>query len=96
MWIVRHEVGRLAPQVCEVAAPAARHEYLLADLVGALEDYDIAAAIGGCHSTHQTSGTAADYENIGICHAGRITGGLDLNEAGDRFFAEFAHPFHQR
>lgn len=89
MRIVRNEVGWFTPKVCKIAASPTGHENFLADLVGSLEHEHIATVLRGRYRAHQTSGTAADNEDIGIRHAGRITGGLDTNEADDRLGAQF-------
>ena len=57
---------------------------------------NVAATIRGGNGTHEASGTTANNNYIGIRHAGRIAGGLDANEADDRFFAQLTHAFHER
>lgn len=62
----------LSVQVREIAAPAARHQYLLADPVRAFK-YDHATAALSCDDrTHEASGPSTNDDYVGVLHAVRI------------------------
>jgi hypothetical protein len=74
MRVSRNESAGLAVKVGEVAAPAAGHQDFLADPVGPLENNDFSATACCGYRAHEAGGSAANDEDIGICHAARITG----------------------
>lgn len=51
-------------QICEIAAPAARHEDFLANAVGVLEYTNTAAALRRSDGAKQARGTTADDRDI--------------------------------
>ena len=72
MRIVREESLGPRLEVGEIAAPAARDQDLLADLLGMLEQQHPAAALAGADGAHQTGGAGArndDIETSGPAHA---------------------------
>ena len=64
MRIGRQEVGRRGAGVGEVAASAARHQDLLADLVGVLDDQHAQATLTGRERGHETRRAAADHQDV--------------------------------
>ena len=96
MRIVGQEVRWFAVEIGEVASTATRHQYFLADSIGPFENNDIAVATGRGNRAHESGGTATNNQDIGIRHAGRITGALDANEAVDGTFVQLAHAFQER
>src|SRR5690606_14884439 len=70
----REVVCRAGTGVGEIAAPAAGHQDLLADLVGVLDHDRAQAAAAGGDGAHEPGGTAADDEDIAIVHRGRRAG----------------------
>ena len=56
-------VGR-AMQIGEIAAPAARDQNLGADLVGAIEEEDPAAALAGGQRAHQSGRARPQHNDI--------------------------------
>jgi hypothetical protein len=44
----------------------------------------------GGNCTHKAGGAATNDEDIGIRHAGRIAGGLHMNEVADGFLVQLA------
>ena len=59
-------------QVGEVAAATARHEYFLADFIGAFEHDDTPAALARHKGAHEAGCAAAQYDYIEIFHGGNI------------------------
>ena len=55
-------------QIGEIAASAARHQDLLADLVGTLQHQHATAPAPGHKGTHQAGRTAADNDHIELTH----------------------------
>jgi hypothetical protein len=68
-------------QIRKIAAPAARHQDFLADAIRSLEHDDAPAAPPGCDRAQKTGGAAADNDDIGMGHAGRITALFDTGQA---------------
>ncbi|KAG0918764.1 hypothetical protein G6F32_016403 [Rhizopus arrhizus] len=60
----RQEVGRGGAGVGEVAAATARHQDLLADLVGMVDHLHLAAALAGGDRSHQPGRAGADDHYI--------------------------------
>ena len=61
-------------QVREVAAAAARHEYLLANSVGALQHDNAAPAMTGSNRTQEPGSTATDDSHVSGFHGESIAG----------------------
>ena len=60
MRIGRNKIRGVTESVGEIAASPAGHQYLFANLVGALENQNPAAATAGGNSTHQPGGTTTN------------------------------------
>lgn len=89
------EVRRLAVEVGEVAPATSRHQDLLANPVGSLQNNHVAPTSRCSNGTHEAGCAATNNKDIGICHAGRIAGALGANETAVGFFAQFAHAFNE-
>lgn len=88
--VMRNEVVRIAIEIGEVTTPPAGHQDFLADLVRTFEDDDVPPMSRGGNCTHKAGGAATNDEDIGIRHAGRIAGGLHMNEVADGFLVQLA------
>ncbi len=83
MRIGRDEALRPAVAVGEVAAPAARDQDLLADLVGVLEQQPPPPALAGADGAHQTGRTGADHRDVkDLRHARTVTSGTRRHSHG--------------
>ena len=76
---------RLGPaqKVGEIAAPAARDQDLLADLVGVIQQQHPPSALAGAHGADQAGRTGTDHRDVkGLGHAGAVTSGTRRHSHG--------------
>src|SRR5581483_7104259 len=62
--VLRQERAGIRVQIGEVAAPAARDQDLLADLLGVIEQQHTATALAGAHRAHQAGRSGTNEDDI--------------------------------
>ncbi len=62
--IGRNEIAGSGAGIGEIAAPAAGHQDLLADLVGMVDHQHLAAAPAGSEGAHQSGGAGTDHQHV--------------------------------
>jgi hypothetical protein len=68
MGIVRDKMSRFNLVIGEIAASTARHQNLLAHLIGMVKHRNTLALLASLGGTHQAGGTATDNQSIVLLH----------------------------
>ena len=69
-----NKMGWIAMRVGEITTTTTRHQYFLANLVGAFEHNDAASTITRRNGAHEASGATAQDNYIVFIHGGNIAG----------------------